>query len=54
MNSLFFLSMLILSLFETEKVKIQSEYNRLQMGIIKIAETRTKVGEISIELEKKN
>jgi hypothetical protein len=40
-------------LFETEKVKIQSEYNRLQMGIIKVAETRETVGEISLELEKK-
>ncbi|CAF0762898.1 unnamed protein product [Adineta steineri] len=39
--------------FEKEKLKIQQEYNRLQMGIIKVAETREKVAEISIELEKK-
>jgi hypothetical protein len=41
------------SLFETEKGKLQSEYNRLQMGIAKVAETREKVGEIPLELEKK-
>lgn len=40
-------------LFETEKAKIEYEYNRLQMGIIKVAETREKVAEISLELEKK-
>ncbi|CAF3412172.1 unnamed protein product [Rotaria sp. Silwood1] len=40
-------------LFEGEKAKIQHEYNRLQMGIIKVAETREKVAEISLELEKK-
>lgn len=34
-------------------MKITNEYNRLQMGIVKVAETRTKVGEMSIELEKK-
>ncbi len=41
------------SLFESEKRKLQHEYNRLQMGIIKVAETREKVAEISLELEKK-
>ncbi|CAF4716798.1 unnamed protein product [Rotaria socialis] len=40
-------------LYEGEKVKLQYEYNRLQMGIIKVAETREKVAEISLELEKK-
>ncbi|CAF1355620.1 unnamed protein product [Rotaria magnacalcarata] len=40
-------------LYEEEKVKLQYEYNRLQMGIIKVAETREKVAEISLELEKK-
>jgi cell division protein FtsL len=44
---------LFVSLFETEKAKIQREYNRRQMGIIKVAETREKVAEISMELEKK-
>lgn len=42
-----------LRLFETEKIKIELEYNRLQMGIIKVAETREKVAEMSLELEKK-
>ena len=41
------------SLFENEKAKLEKEYNRLQMGIVKVAETRAKVGEISVELEKK-
>lgn len=40
-------------LYENEKEKLQHEYNRLQMGIIKVAETREKVAEISSELEKK-
>jgi hypothetical protein len=36
-----------------ENNKIQCEYDRLQIGIGKVAETRAKVADISIELEKK-
>ncbi|CAF0727175.1 unnamed protein product [Didymodactylos carnosus] len=40
-------------IFELERSKILFEYNRLQAGIAKVAETREKVAEISLELEKK-
>ncbi|CAF0769681.1 unnamed protein product [Adineta ricciae] len=40
-------------LYESEKEKIQREHTRLRMGIVKVAETREKVAEVSLELEKK-
>ena len=40
-------------MFEEEKAKLQHEYDRLQMGIIKVVETRERIAEISLELTKK-
>ena len=53
MNSATNLFLYFQSLYESEKAKIQREHTRLRMGIVKVAETREKVAEISLELEKK-